>query len=122
MHALRVLRVGPAGGEPTVVVEVPRQPSGLGWDTDGRLLVVSMLDRRLLRQEPDGSLIEVADLSSYTESPCNDMVVDAAGRAYVGNFGFDLLGGATRRPTVLVRVDPDGSTVVVADGLEFPNG
>src|SRR4051812_34228323 len=88
MHALRVLRVDPADGATTVVAEVPQQPSGLGWDADGRLLVVSMLDRRLLRQDESGALVEVADLSSYTEAPCNDMVVDRAGRAYIGNFGF----------------------------------
>ena len=73
----------------------PECPSGLGWLPDGRLLVVSMHDRRLLRLDPDG-LTEVADLSELATWHCNDMVVDAVGRAYIGNFGFDLDGGGRR--------------------------
>ena len=79
-------------GNVEIVVEVPNQPSGLGWLPDGRMLIVSMLDRKLLRHEPDGSLAEHADLSDIATFHCNDMVVDAHGRAYVGNFGFDLDG------------------------------
>ena len=72
------------------VVDVPNQPSGLGWLPDGRLLVVSMTDRRLLRLEPDGVLAEHADLSGIASFHANDLLVDDAGRAYVGNFGYDL--------------------------------
>ena len=68
---------------------VPGRPSGLGWRPDGRLLVVSMHDRRLLERDA-GGMAEVADLAAFTGGPCNDLVVDAQGRAYVGNFGFDL--------------------------------
>ena len=50
------------------------------------------------------------------------MVVDALGRAYVGNFGFDLMAGEPVATTTVVRVDPDGSARAVADGLCFPNG
>ena len=50
------------------------------------------------------------------------MVVDAQGRAFVGNFGFDLMGGADVAPTALLRVDPDGTVTEVADDLWFPNG
>lgn len=103
------------------IVEVPQQPSGLGWTPDGRLLVVSMLDRKLMRLDPDG-LTEVADLSHLVTGPCNDMVVDAEGRAYVGNFGFDHRAGEEPVSTCVVRVDPDGSTRVAADDLFFPNG
>jgi sugar lactone lactonase YvrE len=75
----------------------------------------------------DGSLVEHADLAQWASSHCNDMVVDAAGRAYVGNFGFDLyalMAGkpVDRRPAALIRVDPDGQVSVAAEGLEFPNG
>ena len=34
------------------IVEVPECPSGLGWLPDGRMLVVSMHDRKLLRLDP----------------------------------------------------------------------
>jgi sugar lactone lactonase YvrE len=120
MHDGRVIAVDLAGRAETVV-EVPEQPSGLGWLPDGRLLVVSMKDRRLLRLDP-GGLIEVADLSPYATFHCNDMVVDARGRAYVGNFGFDLHGGARPVPADLVLVEPNGRVRVVAEKLAFPNG
>ncbi|UQS24953.1 SMP-30/gluconolactonase/LRE family protein [Amycolatopsis thermalba] len=110
------------GGDLRVEAEVPQQPSGLGWLPDGRLLVVSMRDARLLRREPDGSLVTHADLSAYVTGHPNDMVVDAQGRAYVGNFGFDLMNGAAVAPANLLRVDPDGTVTVVAEDLWFPNG
>ena len=98
------------------------EPSGLGWLPDGRLLVVSMLDHRLLRLDPEG-LREVADLSPHCGGRANDMVVDAQGRAYVGNIGFDLEAQPIApRPTSLVRVDPDGSVHVAARELWCPNG
>jgi len=121
MHARRVLRLD-AEGRAETVAEVSGRPSGLGWLPDGRLLVVSMEDRRLLRLEPEG-LVEHADLSGLATYHCNDMVVDAAGRAYVGNFGFDLHApDAKPVPAELVRVDPDGRAEVAARELRFPNG
>jgi sugar lactone lactonase YvrE len=103
------------------VLDVVAQPSGLGWLPDGRMLVVSMRDRRLLRVDGDALAVH-ADLSRLAPQPCNDMVVDRLGRAYVGNFGFDLAGRAAPAPTCLMLVTPDGGARVVADGLLFPNG
>lgn len=119
-YSHRVLTVDLAGRVETIV-EVPQRPSGLGWRPDGTLLVVSMLDRRLLRVEA-GKTQVVADLSALATGPCNDMVVDATGRAYVGNFGFDRHRGEAERPTCIARVDPDGRVTRAADDLHFPNG
>lgn len=118
----RVLSANETGADLRVEAEVPEQPSGIGWLPDGRLLVVSMRDSMLLRRENDGSLVEHADLAPYVTGHPNDMVVDGRGRAYVGNFGFDLMSGGVVAPTVLLRVDPDGSVTQVADDLWFPNG
>lgn len=118
----RVLSALEDGSDLRTEAEVPRQPAGLGWLPDGRLLVVSMIDRKVLRREADGTLVTHADLSSHAAGHANDMVVDAAGRAYVGNFGFDLMGGAPLETTSLHRVDPDGTVTEVATDLWFPNG
>lgn len=116
----QVHRIGNDGSLETVA-EVPGQPSGLGWLPDGTMLVVSMQDRRLLRLD-GGRLVQHASLEVFTPSLCNDMVVDTQGRAYVGNFGFDMLNREPARPTVLVMVEADGQARVVADDLLFPNG
>jgi sugar lactone lactonase YvrE len=109
-------------GRQEQVLTVENQPSGLGWLPDGSLLVVSMKDHRLLRRSPDGHLDVVAVVSEHCGGPLNDMVVDGAGRAWIGNFGFDLMGGGDPAYASLVRVDPDGTVAVVADELLFPNG
>jgi sugar lactone lactonase YvrE len=118
----RVLSAAADGSDLRTELDVPGQPGGLGWLPDGRLLVVSARDRTLVRQERDGTVVVHADLRGHVGGNVNDMVVDAAGRAYVGNFGFDLGAGADPAPTCLVRVDPDGTVVEVADRLHFPNG
>jgi sugar lactone lactonase YvrE len=109
-------------GNTEVLAEVPNQPSGLGFLPDGRALIVSMRDHRLLVRDDSGKLTEHADLSGVVAGVLNDMVVDEQGGAYVGNFGFDLMGGAPLRDTTITRVEPDGSVRTVADGLGFPNG
>lgn len=119
-YSQRVLAVDLAGKSETIAT-VPKRPSGLGWRPDGTLLIVSMLDRTLLELKA-GRLRPVADLSALTGGPCNDMVVDAAGRAYVGNFGYDRHGGEAPRTTGLIRVDGDGRATRVAEDLMFPNG
>jgi sugar lactone lactonase YvrE len=121
-YTYRVLSAEADGSDLRVEAEVPEQPSGLGWLPDGRLLAVSMRDARLLRREPDGTLVTHADLSDYVAGHPNDMVVDRDGRAFVGNFGFDLMNGAPVAPANLVRVDPDGTVTTVADDMWFANG
>ena len=117
----RVLAFDADGGVETICTLPDSMPSGLGWDPQGRLLVSSMADRRLLRLQ-DGELVQVADLSGHAPWLCNDMVVDDAGRAYVGNFGWDDEADPTVHPTRLLRVDPDGAVHVAAEDVVFPNG
>src|SRR4051794_19711895 len=129
MHAHMVMSVDEAGQSENIV-EIAGQPSGLGWRPDGTMLVVSMIDRKVVAlrgNEPEA----VADLSDLATWHCNDMVVDLKGRAYVGNFGFDLHApGVALTPDVmptlqkaaLVLVDVDGQARIVANELAFPNG
>jgi sugar lactone lactonase YvrE len=109
-------------GRERLEVEVEAQPSGLGWLPNGDLLVVSMKDRRVLRRRADGSVGDHARLSQLTTGHLNDMIVDGQGRAFVGNFGFDLMGGGAPATANLVRIDPDGAAAVAAEDLWFPNG
>jgi sugar lactone lactonase YvrE len=117
----RVVFTVAADGSTTTVAAVPNEPSGLGWTPAGDLLAVSMLDRQLLRLR-DGALTPYADLSGHFGYEANDMLVDAAGRAWVGSFGFTLAPGEKALTTSLLRVDPDGTVTAAAGDLHFPNG
>jgi sugar lactone lactonase YvrE len=97
-------------------------PAGIGFLPDDRLLICSMRDRKVLRREPDGTIVEHGDLSALAAGYLNDMLVDDEGRAWVGNFGFDLFGGAPACSTALICVAPDGTPTIAAHDLAFPNG
>jgi sugar lactone lactonase YvrE len=131
-----VYRVAP-GGEPKRIVEVPGRAGGLGWLPDGRTLVVSMDHRCVYRLEnlsPPATLVRHAELGDIAGGDANDMLVDGAGRAHVGNFGFDYHGamksqanamlyappGPPRAP--LATFAPDGSLIGTSEPLYFPNG
>ncbi len=132
-YSHRVCSVDLAGDLRTEL-EVEGRPSGLGWMPDGSLLVVRMELRQLWRRWPDGRFEPHADLADHSAFLCNDLVVDAQGRAYVGNFGFDLDAEIHARgaesvladhpTTVLALVQPDGSVSDAAPGqrFSFPNG
>jgi sugar lactone lactonase YvrE len=119
-------------GDVRTEFEIDDRPSGLGWMPDGSMLIVSMTQRRILRRFPNGEMRLHADLGHIAGADCNDMVVDGVGRAYVGNFGFDLDPELEARgieavlanhPTAkLACVSPDGTAEVAATGLHFPNG
>jgi sugar lactone lactonase YvrE len=122
------------GRDPERIVEVPGRPGGLGWLPDGRMLVVSMDERCVYRLEPGGTLVRHAVLGEIAGGDANDMVVDAAGRAYVGNFGFDYHAAVKRRPAAMLYAPPgpprapvaafapDGSLIGATEPLYFPNG
>ncbi|MBR1272227.1 SMP-30/gluconolactonase/LRE family protein [Bradyrhizobium sp. AUGA SZCCT0222] len=97
-------------------------PCGLGVLPDGRLIVLTMFQKRLLAFS-DGELSLYADLSDIATGTIDDMIVDGLGRAYVGDLGFDLPPPPDRgAPGRIILVMPDGARRVVADGLRFPNG
>ncbi|MBO6702548.1 MAG: SMP-30/gluconolactonase/LRE family protein [Pseudomonadales bacterium] len=121
MHASTVYALDEQGHLETIVKLEDDEPSGLGWLPDGRMLIVSMQKRKLLAFDGT-SLEDFADLSEYATYHCNDMVTDAQGRSYVGNFGFDLHHDGEFCKAAMVLVHPDGSTELAADELSFPNG
>jgi sugar lactone lactonase YvrE len=110
-------------GNHEVMLEAPSFPCCVDWLPDGRLLIVSAREGRLLRQEPDGSLVTHGDLGSVSDPPAgNELVVDGRGNAYVNGGGFDLRAGEPFAPGIVALVTPEGSAHEVADGLAFPNG
>jgi len=89
-------------------------PSGLGFRPDGSLLIASAEDRQVLRYDGE-SVVTIADLTHLAPANLGDMVIDDAGRAYIGSQAFEGAG-------LIVRLDPDDSATVVAKDLDFPNG
>lgn len=128
-HAVKSVSLA---GDLRTEFELDDRPSGLGWAPDGSMLIVSMVKRQVLRRAPDGRMTVHADLGAIASFHCNDMVVDASGRAYVGNFGFDLDAEIIARgaPAVIAEhptanlacVAPDGVVSIAAGDMHFPNG
>jgi sugar lactone lactonase YvrE len=112
---------GPTGDH-RVELEWDDRPSGLGWLPSGELLVVAMNSRQVRRVDASGNVHLHADLSAIATGPCNDMVVDGNGNAYVGNFGFDVEAGGKPGPADLALIRADGATEVAAKDMQFPNG
>jgi sugar lactone lactonase YvrE len=108
-------------GSDRVAAPAPPMPFTIDWLPDGRLLIVSGREGRVLRREADGSLVTHAELTALSQKPWNDVVVDHKGNAYVGNMGF-VFPGEEPAPGTLALVTPDGSCRQVADGMAFPNG
>lgn len=101
------------GGSLTTLPVPGHCPSGLGFRPDGSLLIASTEDRQVLRYDGE-TVATIADLADLAPASLGDMVIDDAGRAYIGCQA--LHGG------VIIRLDPDDGATVVAEDLDFPNG
>jgi len=119
--AQQVIAVDPRGRS-EVVLSIDSFPFSIDWLPDGPMLIHSSHDRRLLRREPDGTLVTHADLSGLSEWGFNEIVVDGRGNAYVNAVNFDFMGGEPARGGIVAVVTPDGAARQVADDVMFPNG
>jgi sugar lactone lactonase YvrE len=120
IHAYEVVAVDLDGTRKTII-RVPGNPGGLGFLPDGRLLVASMTERKLLRLD-NGMVDLVADIIPWAAAQINDILVDKTGRCYIGQFGADIWSGKTYLPADLLMVSPSGQVTQVASDIHFGNG
>jgi sugar lactone lactonase YvrE len=123
IHAHRVVAVN-AAGEPRVVCELDDRPGGLGFLPTGTPLVVSMLDRQLLRIEAGKARLQ-EDLTGLPGDFLLDMVVDGLGRAYIGVRNDPDSGAGlddTEAVDAILVVEPSGGARVAAEEVVSPNG
>ena len=113
-----VLAVDLAGNS-EVIARVKSLPLCTAWLPDGRLVIVSSPDGRLLTREADGSLVTYAELGVQG---WNDIVVDGRGNAYVNRADFNPTAGEAARPGSVFLVTADRSVRQVAGDIAFPNG
>jgi sugar lactone lactonase YvrE len=122
IHDKRIKTVDLTGSVATVM-ELPFIPNSFGLTPQGMFVVGDAFQRRIYRQTEAG-LQDVADISALTEFCLSDGIVDAKGRLYVGDIGYNFFDPAAKpvETCVIVLVGPDGRASVVADKLFFPNG
>jgi sugar lactone lactonase YvrE len=108
-------------GTKEVIAHLPAKVSGLGFLPDGSLIASSMEDRKIYRIVK-GELVLYADLSNLATGNLNELITDENGLVYVGNFGYDYMGGAEPEPTHLHLIAPDGAVTEGPGDLIFPNG
>lgn len=122
IHDKRIKTVDLAGTV-TTALDLPFLPNAFGFTPDGAIIVGDAFQRQIYRVE--GTTLKLlADLSTITKFCLSDGIVDAQGRLYVGDIGYNFV-DPTAKPVdtcVIALVTPDGQTSVVADNLSFPNG
>jgi sugar lactone lactonase YvrE len=112
-----IVAVDPGGSGEVVGQGLAGVGWSIGWLPDGQLLVTG---EGLLRREPDGSLVEHADVGALA-ADWNELVVDGRGNVYV-NGGCDFEPTEGDPPGIVALVKPDGSVRQVAEAIAFPNG
>lgn len=122
IHDKRIKNVDLSGKVETKV-ELGFIPNAFGFQRDGSIIVGDALQRKIYRWDGK-ALKQVADISSITVFCLSDGMVDAHDRLYVGDIGYNFFDPKAKPvdTCVIVCVEPDGSSRVVAKGLSFPNG
>lgn len=110
-------------GSVTTVLELPFLPNAFGLTREGAIVVGDAF-KRLIYRSDGAALRQVADISGLTTFCLSDGIVDAEGRLYVGDIGYNFVDPKAKpvETCVIVLVGADGRASVVADKLFFPNG
>ena len=117
-----LVRAIDADGNAQEILEVEGQPSGLGWMPDGSMLSSRCATRRSCAAGPMARSTCTPRSRSSAAATSTTWWSTPTGGAWVGNFGFDLMGGGDPATANLIRVEPDGTARVAAEDLMFPNG
>ena len=119
----RCIKSADLNGTVETVGTMPFVPGGFGVLADGGLVVGDALRRKIYRWEKDSSTL-IVDLSNFSGFCLSDGVVDGRDGMYFGDVGFDFL-NPLMDPVpngVIVHINADGKSSVVARDLFFPNG
>lgn len=119
----QILRLVP-GGEPEIIRENSGDANGMTLDSQGRVVVCEMVNRRITRMEADGGYATIAETSGGKRlNRPNDVVGRSDGSLYFTNPGRDRLEPADvdMQFNSVNRITPDGAVELVAP-FEYPNG
>lgn len=127
MPASRIMRYDAAGGEAAIFAEGTNGANGLTLDAQGRLYVCESDAGRVMRYDPDGSRVVLADRfeGKRLNSP-NDVVVDRHGSVWFTDPRYGDRATMDLDHDSVYRLDPHGDeeyriTRVAADTTR-PNG
>lgn len=119
----QILRLVP-GGQPEIIRENSGDANGMTLDSQGRVVVCEMVNRRITRMEADGGYTTIAETSDGKRlNRPNDVVGRSDGSLYFTNPGRDRLDLADvdMQFNSVNRITPDGEVELVAP-FEYPNG
>lgn len=105
----------------TEVVKINDKPAGLGWLSDGTLLITSLFDRLLLSY--DGKELKTyVDLNEIAPPGyCHDMAVSEEDIVYLSNSGFYPGPQAKVIPSPIVKIEKAKASYAARE-LGYPNG
>ena len=109
------------GGNRGLIARTTDMPMGIDFLPDGRLLLVSVYEGKLLVWEPGGSLTSYADLSSLSGKPGVNCSW-TAGAKPTSATSASTSQAASSLPGSVGLVTPGGTVRQVPAGLAFPNG
>ncbi len=96
-------------------------PVGLGWLSDGSLLITSLINRKLLRYYND-NLSVYKNLEIATPGYCHDFTISNNDVVYLSASGFYPSYNTKPTKSNILMITPDKKIQIAAKDLGYPNG
>ena len=131
IHASRIYAYNPKSGDFSVYRENTNRTNGLAFDAQGRLFGCCQNGRAIVRFDPDGSMVTVADnLDGVPLNTPNDLAIDVRGRIWftnpwnTGNIDAHEVEQLDHRSVLCAVPQADGSYQTVRSTYDttMPNG